>query len=113
MKINYVLLLILIQSCQSQKNITTESVKSTFLQEQTEMGTPIWNYLNSNSYTLNSLNESDFTKKIDSLKRIYIIQLNTYKEKLDKNTYNDELLGIDAAFNKPILGDSRLTFKNQ
>ncbi len=105
MKIKYVLLLLLviIQSCIERKNIDTESIKSTFLQEQEEMGKPIWNYLYSNPYALNSLNQLDFTNKIDSLKRIYITQLNKYKDKLDKNTFDDESLGINSAFDKFIL----------
>ncbi|MEE9432105.1 MAG: hypothetical protein V3V16_13735, partial [Melioribacteraceae bacterium] len=105
MKIKHLLLLLLvtIQSCKSQSNVNTESIKKSFLQEQTEIGTPIWKYLRSNSYTLNSLNEADFTHKIDSLKNIYTTQLNKYKGKLDKYTFNDESLGINYAFDKFIL----------
>jgi acetyl esterase/lipase len=105
MKIKYFLLLFLVinQSCKSQTKVNTESIKSTFFQEQKEIGTPIWNYLNSNFYTLNSLKQSDFTKKIDSLKSIYTTHLNKYKGKLDKNTFNDETLGINSAFDKYIL----------
>lgn len=105
MKIKYLLLLLLvsIQSCKSQENVNTESIKKTFLQEQTEIGTPIWNYLRSNPYTLNSLNQVDFTHKIDSLKNIYTTQLNKYKGKLDNDTFNDEALGINYAFDKFIL----------
>jgi len=105
MKIKYFLLLFLVinQSCKSQTKVNTESIKSTFFQEQKEIGTPIWNYLNSNSYSLNSLKQFDFTKKIDSLKSIYTTQLNKYKGKLDKNTFNDETLGINSAFDKYIL----------
>ncbi|WP_117884235.1 alpha/beta hydrolase family protein [Aureibaculum luteum] len=105
MKIKHLLLLLLvtIQSCKSQKSIDVASTKSTFLQEQIEIGTPIWNYLRSNPYTLNSLNETDFTHKIDSLKSIYEAQLNTYRGKLDKTTFNDETLSINYAFDKFIL----------
>ncbi len=105
MKIKHLLLLLLvtIQSCKSQKSIDVASTKSTFLQEQAEIGTPIWNYLRSNPYTFNSLNEADFTHKIDSLKNIYTTQLKEYKGKLDKYTFNDEALGINYAFDKFIL----------
>tara|TARA_R110000868_G_scaffold4211_4_gene26448 strand:- start:2361 stop:3854 length:1494 start_codon:yes stop_codon:yes gene_type:complete len=105
MKIKYLLLLLLvtIQSCKSQKNVNTESIKESFLQEQAEIGTPIWNYLRSNPYTLNSLNQVDFTHKIVSLKNIYTTQLNKYKGKLDKYTFYDEALGINYAFDKFIL----------
>jgi acetyl esterase/lipase len=105
MKIKYFLLLFLVvnQSCKSQTKVNTESIKSAFFQEQKEIGTPIWNYLNSNPYSLNSLKQTDFTKKIDSLKSIYTTQLNKYKGKLDKNTFNDETLGINSAFDKYIL----------
>jgi acetyl esterase/lipase len=105
MKTKYLLLLLLvtIQSCKSQENVNTESIKKSFFQEQVEIGTPIWSYLHSNPYMLNSLNQSDFTKKIDSLKSIYTTHLNKYKGKLDKNTFNDETLGINYAFDKFIL----------
>ena len=89
-------------SCETQKNQNIESIKSTFYQEQEEFGT-IWNFLNNNSYTLNSLNESDFTKKIDSFQSIYTTHLNNYKNKLDEKTYDDESLGIKSAFDKYIL----------
>lgn len=105
MNIKYFLLLPLVitQSCKSQENVNTESVKSVFLQEQKEFGSPIWSYLGSNFYTLNSLNETDFTFKIDSLKAIYTTHLKSYKKKLDRVTYNDETIGIDFAFDKYIL----------
>jgi acetyl esterase/lipase len=105
MKINYFLLLLITitQSCKTQKNLNPESVKSTFLQEQKEFGSPIFNYLNNNFYILNSLNDSEFTSKIDSLKAIYTMHLKSYKRKLDRETYNNESIGIDAAFDKYIL----------
>ena len=105
MRIKYLLLLLLVtvQSCKSQENANTESIKKTFLQEQLEIGTPIWNYLRSNPYTLNSLNQVDFTHKIDSLKNIYTTQLNKYKGKLDNDTFNYETLSINYAFDKFIL----------
>jgi acetyl esterase/lipase len=105
MKIRYFLLLFLItiQSCKSQEKLNAESIKKSFLQEQKEIGKPIWDYLNANYYTLNSLNQSDFTHKVDSLKNIYTKQLNKYKGKLDKNTFSDETLGISSAFDKYIL----------
>jgi len=105
MKIKYLLLflLVLFQSCKSQRNITSEANKKSFLQEQAEIGTPIWNYLRSNPYTLNSLTEADFTRKIDSLKYIYTAQLNEFKGKLDKQSFNDEALSINYAFDKFIL----------
>lgn len=105
MKIKYLLLLLLvtIQSCKSQEKLNTESIKKSFLQKQAEIGTPIWKYLRSNPYALNSLNEADFTRKIDSLKSIYTTQLNNYKGKLDKYTFNDEALSINYAFDKFIL----------
>jgi acetyl esterase/lipase len=105
MKIKYLLLLLLVtvQSCKSQDNVNAESIKKTFLQEQTEIGTPIWKYLRSNPYTLYSLNQVDFTHKIDSLKNIYTTQLNKYKGKLDNDIVNDEKLSINYAFDKFIL----------
>ena len=103
-KLILILLLITSLSCKSQEKLNTEAIKNSFFEEQKEIGSPIWNYLlNTNIYTLNSLNQSDFTKKIDSLKSIYTTQLNKYKGKLDKNTFNDETLGINSAFGKYIL----------
>lgn len=104
MKIKYLLLLLLvsIQSCKSQEKLNTESIKKTFLQEQVALGTS-WKYLRSNPYTFNSLNQFDFTHKIDSLKNVYATQLKKYKGKLDKYTFNDEALGINYYFDKFIL----------
>lgn len=105
MKIKYLLLLLLVtfQSCKTQENVNTESIKKAFSQEQVEIGTPIWKYLRSNPYSLNSLNKADFIHKIDSLKNIQASQLLKYKGKLDKLTFNDESLGINYAFDKFIL----------
>ncbi|OBX22903.1 MULTISPECIES: alpha/beta hydrolase [Bizionia] len=104
MKIKYLLLLLLvtIQSCKSQENVNTESIKKTFLKEQVALGAP-WKYLRSNPYTFNSLNQVNFTHKVDSLKNIYTAQLKEYKGKLDKYTFNDEALGINYYFDKFIL----------
>lgn len=105
MKIKYFLLLflIIIQSCKSQTKLNSESIKKTFLEEQEEIGTPVWNYLRSNTYTINSLSQPNFTNKIDSLKNIYVKHLNKNKGKLDKNTFNDETLSINCSFDKFIL----------
>ena len=108
MKLNLLLLLILAtlnQSCKAQKNATTEikPIQDTFYEEQKQMGQPIWQYINSNFVALHSLNESDFTQKIDSLKAIYLTQLKSYKNKLDSAIFTDESLGINAAFDKYIL----------
>ena len=97
MKLKYIplLLFVITQSCKTQKDLNTESIKNTFLQEQNEFAT-IWKYLGSNSYSLNTLNQSDFTFKIDSLKNIYTTHLKSYKRKLDRETFNDETLGINS-----------------
>ena len=105
MKIKYLLLslLITILCCKSEENTNTKSIEKLFLDEQVKIGTPIWNYLRSNPYKLNILGQTDFTHKIDSLKNIQTTQLNKYQGKLDINTFNDEVLGINYAFDKFIL----------
>lgn len=105
MKIKYLLLLLLITilCCKSEKNANSESIKKSFIDEQIEIATPVWQYLRSNPYQLNSLNQVDFTHKIDSLKNIQATQLNKYKGKLDEETFNDETIGINYAFDKFIL----------
>ncbi len=105
MKIKYLLLLLLItiQCCKSKETTNSESIKKLFLEEQIEIGTPIWKYLRSSPYKLNSFSQTDFTHKIDSLKNIQSTQLNKYQGKLDKNIFNDETIGINYAFDKFIL----------
>lgn len=72
MKVKYLLLLLFITNlcCKSEENTNTEFINKSFIEEQIEIGTPIWNYLRSNPYLLNSLSETVFTHKIDSLKNI-------------------------------------------
>jgi len=99
-----VLILAISQSCTSPKNENTESVKKAFLEEQTsKFGISINKYLNNNTYALNSLNQSSFTSKIDSLKNIYLTHLNTYEGKLHKSDFNNELLAINSYLHKFIL----------
>ena len=89
--------------CKAQDNTTVKNTKEVFVQEQNEFGKPIWNYLGNNFTTLHRLEQATFTKKIDSLRAIYLMHLKGYKNKLQKDTYEDELLGINAAFDKYLL----------
>ena len=106
MNIKYLLAFLLVTfiSCETQKKSDFESIKKDFLEEQTtEFGTSINNYLNRNYYALNCLNQSNFTTKIDSLKSIYTTHLHTYEGKLDKDTFRNEVFGINFAFDRFIL----------
>jgi len=98
-----VLLTLIYQNCFSQDNLSYENLKSRFLEEQREIGKPVWQYLNNNFSTLYSLNEERFAFKIDSLKNIYLIHLAKHRDKLDQETYDSEYLGISAAFDKYLL----------
>ncbi len=98
----YILILILL-SCNKNKQAIDSSKKEGFLTEQTKFGTPIWRYLSNNRYPLHLLDQDDFTKKIDSLKTIYTSHLQNNKKNLDTKTYQDEALGIRMAFDKYIL----------
>ncbi|WP_460219400.1 alpha/beta hydrolase [Psychroserpens sp. MEBiC05023] len=93
-------LIILIQSC---KSVDYEKNKELYMQEQSEFATSIHRYIQGNKYPLNILNQNDFTKKIDSLRFIFNDYLNANKDKLDKNTINEETVLIKLAFDKFIL----------
>ena len=100
----FILLTVITISCKTQEEPNLEAIKNVFLDEQkTEFGISINNYLNNNYYFINSLNQSDFTNKIDSLKNIFITHLDKYKGKLDKNTFNNERLAIQLFLDKYIL----------
>ncbi|WP_299439556.1 prolyl oligopeptidase family serine peptidase [uncultured Aquimarina sp.] len=99
----FLLLLILIFSCKNVTNEDLEKNKHAYLKEQSEFAPSINNYLNSNYYSLNSLNQSRFTNKIDSLKNIFKTHINKYKERLDKKTLNHEILEVNFAFDRFIL----------
>jgi acetyl esterase/lipase len=103
-KYTFIFLIVTFISCNTQEKSNIQAIKNVFLEEQkTEFGIPINNYLNSNYYSLNSLNQSDFTNKIDSLHNILTTHLNEYKNKLDKNTFNNEQLAIKFFLDKYIL----------
>ncbi|MBL4605472.1 MAG: alpha/beta hydrolase [Flavobacteriaceae bacterium] len=90
-------------NCNEKQEAINPAKKEAFLKEQIEIGTPVWRYLNNNSYPLNILDQDTFTKKIDSLKRIYTDHLEKNKKDLDVKTYNDETLSIRFAFDEFIL----------
>lgn len=98
-----ILLTLIYQNCFSQGKLSSEDLKNTFLEEQREIGKPIWQYLNSNFTSLHTLNEEAFSFEIDSLKCIYLTHLAKYEGKLDSETFADENLGINAAFDKYLL----------
>lgn len=99
-----VLVLVILQSCTSSQNERSASIKKAFLEEQTsKFGISINQYLNNNTYTLNALNQSDFTNKIDSLKNIYITHLHTYKGKLHNTDFKSEMLAINSYLHKFII----------
>jgi len=98
-----ILLLVIIQSCKTNKTAEDESIKSIFYQEQRAFGKPILNYLYNNVYALNSLNEIAFTEKLDSLQSIITTHLTNHKNKLDKKTYTNEQFAIKLFFDKYIL----------
>ncbi len=97
------LLLLLIFGCKNVTNEDLEKNKSIFYKEQEKINPSINEYLNNNYYLLNSLNQSSFTHKIDSLKNIYITHINKYKALLDKKTLSREILGINFTFDRFIL----------
>lgn len=99
----FILFIILLQGCKQSKTIDQDIIKDTFSEEQTDYGLPLWNYIRSNTYTLNTLNQNDFTNTIDSLQSIFTTHLNSYKNKLDKATYKHEEIGIQLAFSKLVL----------
>ncbi len=102
-KLLFILSLILMLSCKNSNNVDFEKNKSAFLDEQLEFADPVWKYIRSNKYHLNTLNQDEFTKKIDSLQSIFSTHLNDNKSKLDKTTFNYETTGIKLAFDKLIL----------
>ena len=57
------LFLLLTFSCKNSIAVDFKKNKSTFLNEQLEFAVPIWKYIRSNKYPLNTLNQNDFTKK--------------------------------------------------
>lgn len=90
-------------NCKAQDSTAVRSTKDVFVKEQNEFGKPIWSYLGNEFTSLHRLEQPTFTKKIDSLRGIYLSHLKGYKNKLQKDTYEDELLGINAAFDKYLL----------
>ncbi|MBC8755771.1 prolyl oligopeptidase family serine peptidase [Kordia sp. YSTF-M3] len=105
MKIKYLLVLLLVNSisCKSQENRNSETIKSDYIQEMTPINTVIKKYLNTNYVALNSLNVTEFTKKTDSLKRMYTTLLNRYKGKLDEGIFKDEFLTVNSIFHQKTL----------
>lgn len=99
-KLIFILFITLLQSC---KNVDYEKNKSVYLEKQSEFATPMWRYINSNKYSLNILSQDDFTNKVDSLQGVFVNYLNINKDKLDKNTFDNETVLIKLAFDKLIL----------
>ena len=99
-KITFILFIILAQSC---KNIDFKKNKSIYLEEQTELAIPVWKHINGNKYSLNTLNQNDFTRKIDSIHNIFTDFLKINKGNLDKKTFNEETVLIKLAFDRLIL----------
>lgn len=99
-KLFFISLIIFAQSC---KNIDFEKNKNIYLQEQIELAIPVWKYINSNKYPLYTLNQNDFTLKIDSIHSIFTDYLKINKENLDKKTFNEETVLIKLAFDRLIL----------
>lgn len=103
-KRNFIFLFLLLTfSCKNSIAVDFKKNKSTFLNEQLEFAVPIWKYIRSNKYPLNTLNQNDFTKKIDSLQAFFTTHLKNNKKKLDKNTFDAETAGIKLAFDKLII----------
>ncbi len=96
-------ILTFISSCKRINDIDYEKNKVIYLSEQKEFGTPIWKYIQNNTYILNSKNQIDYTKQIDSLETIFTNHLKKFKNKLDKSTIENEIAGIHLAFSKLIL----------
>jgi len=69
-------------SCSKKKESVDPIKKETFLNEQKVIGTPIFGYLNKQFFTLHSLNQDDFTKKIDSIKNLFTNHLQKNKSSL-------------------------------
>lgn len=99
----FFLFLLLTLSCKNSKTVDFKHNKSTFSNEQLEFAIPIWKYIRSNRYTLNTLNQNDFTQKIDSLQFMFTTHLNRNKNKLDTHTFKAENVGIKLAFDKLIV----------
>ncbi len=97
------MLILFFISCSKKKESVALIKKETFLNEQKVIGTPIWKYLNNNSYSFYVLNQDDFTKKIDSIKNIFTDHLQKNKTNLDTKTYNYERLAISVSLDKYIL----------
>jgi len=98
----YILILFFL-SCSKKKESGALIKKETFLNEQKIIGIPIWKYIRNNNYQLHLLDQDDFTKKIDSLKNIFINHLQKNKKNLDSKTYNYESLAIRVSLDKYIL----------
>ena len=99
-KLISIVLIIFVQSC---KKIDFKKNKNIYLQEQMELAIPVWEYINSNKYPLNTLNQNDFTHKIDSIHSIFTDFLKINKENLDEKTFNEETVLIKLAFDRLIL----------
>ncbi len=80
-KVIFILLIILFQSC---KNVDYAKNKNIYLEEQLEFATPVWKYINGNKYYLNTLNQNDFTQKVDSIQTIFTNHLKINNDNLDR-----------------------------
>ena len=85
------------------KNVDYEKNKELYSEEQLEFAIPLWNYIGGNKYSLNILNQNDFTHKVDSLQSVFDNYLKINKNKLDKKYFNEEAVLIKLAFDKLIL----------
>ena len=105
MKKKYSLLLLLFISicCKTDKNEISETIKSDYIEEMTQVNTRFNKYVNNNYFALYSLGQYDFTKKIDSLRGTYTTLINQYKGKLDESIIKDDFLTVNATFYQKIL----------
>ena len=71
---------VLFLNCNEKKEIIDPVKEEAFFKEQKEFAS-VWKYINNNFYSLYSLDQSNFTQKIDSLEK-------TYTDHLQKNRNN-------------------------
>ena len=103
MKIKLIYILMFISIIQSCKKIDYKINKELYLKEQLKFSETISNYIIENKFRLNTLNQNDFTNKIDSLQSIFIKYLYDNKNKLDKETFKEETVLIKLSFDRFIL----------
>lgn len=100
-KIIFILTFVLItQSC---KKIDFNVNKEFYLEEQLKFSKPISNFIVENRYKLYTLNQNDFTNKIDSLRSIFTQYLIDNKRNLDEETFTEEKVLIKLSFDRFLL----------